>query len=473
MCMERDQSFILYAAVEPDNATDKALHWSSNNSYVATVENGVVTTHNSGTATIAATPRDGGNVIATCTVRVTDDRLVTSVEIDDPPTTMIVGDTQVLQASVYPNNATHKSVVWHSEDETIATVNPDTGLLTAQGEGITWIYATAKDGSGSYGIFTLEVKKPSVTIMKDGDYHKVVFNETGKVWRCIERDRVFDPEPHSVISHRSNYNYFEVYNEDHDGIGGVKEYSDDEIKMLYAIDPHGVADYVKRYTEHLSESYPINQRIRKILEFKDGYFRLLFNRDPKYFCRTGGGEWQETEVTEDSDLREVFSESESLFGLHALHDDYVLRDNLNVAVSIIKAVAIFATKNEKIVDFIDKLADGIKCSILLICGAEDVFFEEIGPYLLGFVGDSFEEDLPEKFKAGPVSAINNTIDKLLRCVDVVMAMRDLAESMASTPESFKQAFYNYTYDFPYDVYVQLANGQQYAIKDIQEAMDTV
>lgn len=73
VCMERDQSFILHATVKPDNATDKTLHWSSNNSYVATVENGVVTTHNSGTATIAAMPRDGGNVIAVCTVRVTED----------------------------------------------------------------------------------------------------------------------------------------------------------------------------------------------------------------------------------------------------------------------------------------------------------------------------------------------------------------------------------------------------------------
>lgn len=57
------------ATVKPDNATNKKVNWSSSNTDVATVANGVVTAVASGTATITATTEDGGKT-ATCTVTV-------------------------------------------------------------------------------------------------------------------------------------------------------------------------------------------------------------------------------------------------------------------------------------------------------------------------------------------------------------------------------------------------------------------
>lgn len=59
----------LTATVEPSDATNKAVTWSSNAKSVATVENGVVTAVSEGTATITATTTDGG-ITATCTVTV-------------------------------------------------------------------------------------------------------------------------------------------------------------------------------------------------------------------------------------------------------------------------------------------------------------------------------------------------------------------------------------------------------------------
>lgn len=61
----------LTAAVEPTNATNKNVTWSSSNETVATVSNGVVTAVAAGTATITVKTNDGGYT-ATCEVTVTN-----------------------------------------------------------------------------------------------------------------------------------------------------------------------------------------------------------------------------------------------------------------------------------------------------------------------------------------------------------------------------------------------------------------
>ena len=49
-------------------------------------------------------------------------------------------------ATVYPANATKKSVCWKSSDKKVARVNENTGLVVAQGPGTATITATACDG---------------------------------------------------------------------------------------------------------------------------------------------------------------------------------------------------------------------------------------------------------------------------------------------------------------------------------------
>lgn len=64
------------------------------------------------------------------------------------------GSTVQLTATVEPDNADDKRVVWSSTDESVATVS-STGLVTIVSNGTAAIRATAIDGRGVFGICTV------------------------------------------------------------------------------------------------------------------------------------------------------------------------------------------------------------------------------------------------------------------------------------------------------------------------------
>ena len=59
----------LTAEVLPSNADNKTVSWTSSQAVIASVQDGVVTAHKVGTATVIVTTADGGK-IATCEVAV-------------------------------------------------------------------------------------------------------------------------------------------------------------------------------------------------------------------------------------------------------------------------------------------------------------------------------------------------------------------------------------------------------------------
>ena len=100
----------LTATVEPDNATNKNVTWSSNNADVATVDNGTVTAVGAGKTTITVTTEDGTKT-ASCTVTVTVP--VTGVTLSQTQASLYYNrtpNTLTLTATVAPDNATNKDV---------------------------------------------------------------------------------------------------------------------------------------------------------------------------------------------------------------------------------------------------------------------------------------------------------------------------------------------------------------------------
>ena len=135
----------LTATVAPENADNKTVSWSSSNTGVATVDNGVVTAVGVGTAIITVTTQDGSKT-ATCSVTVTG-VAVTGVTLNKTSITLLkAGDTEKLTASVLPATATNKTVSWGSSNAGVATVSAD-GTVTATGTGTATITATTQEGS--------------------------------------------------------------------------------------------------------------------------------------------------------------------------------------------------------------------------------------------------------------------------------------------------------------------------------------
>ncbi|MCQ2070825.1 MAG: Ig-like domain-containing protein, partial [archaeon] len=144
--MDVGDSYVLVATVIPAQASDKNLLWVSDNTEVAIVsESGVVTAVGGGSTVITVITEDGG-FTATCTVDVIVH--VTDISLDKDFVQLSIGETVTLVPVILPEDATDKSVMWESDDVSIAIVD-ESGNITAVSAGITYIYATTVDGSCS------------------------------------------------------------------------------------------------------------------------------------------------------------------------------------------------------------------------------------------------------------------------------------------------------------------------------------
>ena len=138
-------SITLKATVQPDNATNQGLTWSSNREDVATVSSkGVVTAVAEGTTTITVKTKESG-YSATCNVTVAKST-VTGLTIDPAgPEILPVGKTRTLVAKATYSNGTTSTVdvTWSPTNAKIADVS-STGVVTAVAEGSSEIIATYK-----------------------------------------------------------------------------------------------------------------------------------------------------------------------------------------------------------------------------------------------------------------------------------------------------------------------------------------
>lgn len=137
------QSETLAATVGPDDASDKAVSWSSSDASVATVStSGKITAMKAGTAVIKVKTKEGSKE-ASCTVTVKQH--VTAVTVNPSNLTLNLGESKSLSATVSPSDASDKSVTWSSSNTAVAVVN-QSGFVTSKGLGTAVITATSADG---------------------------------------------------------------------------------------------------------------------------------------------------------------------------------------------------------------------------------------------------------------------------------------------------------------------------------------
>ena len=137
-------------------------------------ENGVVTGKAVGTATITATSTVDDTKSGSCTVTVIEAQgsiPVTSVTVTPATTSVQVGKTRSLTATVAPANADNKTVTWRSSDEKVATVNAN-GVVTGVAAGEATITATTVDGNkaASCQVTVTNSETPSSSTLRAWDF---------------------------------------------------------------------------------------------------------------------------------------------------------------------------------------------------------------------------------------------------------------------------------------------------------------
>lgn len=144
---------VLMATLSPDNATDDVT-WHSDAPDICEVStDGRVTAKAAGHAIITAT---AGGVSTSCNVTVAVP--VTSLSLDKDTLRLAVGASDTLTASVLPEDATDKAIIWTSSDPAVATVD-ENGVVKAIAKGTATITATAADDRDVEAACTVTVYK--------------------------------------------------------------------------------------------------------------------------------------------------------------------------------------------------------------------------------------------------------------------------------------------------------------------------
>lgn len=175
--------------ISPSNADNKSVSWTSTQPAVASVQEGTVTAHKEGTATIIVTTADGGKT-ATCTVNVAPSYVaVSEVSLNHSTLELLEGESTTLSATILPEKATNKNVIWTSSDTSVIIV--DNGKVTAIKEGTATITVTTEDGNKSA---TCEV-----TVLHDEYNDPIVFADEIMKEMCVS---AFDTNGDGELSYK-------------------------------------------------------------------------------------------------------------------------------------------------------------------------------------------------------------------------------------------------------------------------------
>ena len=159
--LESGETRQLTANVLPTNVAEhyRAVTWRSLNTAVATVSaTGLVTAVSNGTAVIEVLTTTGQRA-ARLTVTVSGRVPVTGITFPDIPGNSLnlpAGQSRTLTPIIAPANATNRTVTWHSNNTSVASVTTG-GVLSANAAGVATITVTSQDNTNIRAYLTITV----------------------------------------------------------------------------------------------------------------------------------------------------------------------------------------------------------------------------------------------------------------------------------------------------------------------------
>ena len=154
---------------DPISATKRNISWSIDNNEIASIDStGLLTGREVGNVRVTATSIDAKDVSAQFDVMVLERVVpVSSISLDKTNATIFINQQDFqLNATIFPDDASDKSLIWSTSDSTIADVS-NSGMVTAKKVGNVTISATTNDGGyvASCLVDIIEQPKAKWTVM--------------------------------------------------------------------------------------------------------------------------------------------------------------------------------------------------------------------------------------------------------------------------------------------------------------------
>lgn len=160
----------LTAVISPNNATNKNVTWSSSNPKVVTVDaNGMLKAVGSGSATIIVQTEDGGHIDMT---NVTVLQPVSQITLSQTEMSVKKGTVFWLNATVSPDTADNKKVIWSSSDNSLATVDENGKVTTLAVGTVTISCVSADNGTAAYCV--VEITEPVTGLTLNAYFQEMV-----------------------------------------------------------------------------------------------------------------------------------------------------------------------------------------------------------------------------------------------------------------------------------------------------------
>lgn len=160
----------MLATIDPSDALWQDITWSVDKPLVASINatTGKLRAIRNGEVIVTATSQKYSAISGSLTVTITNQSIrVESVSVYGADSiTEITTDNGTLQmeATVLPSYALDKSVTWSVNKTNLASINAETGLLTAIANGVVTVTATATDGSDAAGSTNITLSNQVVIV---------------------------------------------------------------------------------------------------------------------------------------------------------------------------------------------------------------------------------------------------------------------------------------------------------------------
>lgn len=164
LSLQLNKTAQLTAIINPAEATDQNVNWTSTNPKIATVDkNGKVKAVKVGSTTITAT--SNGNPSIKKSVTVTVIKVPTSLKLSKATLNITKKQNVKVTATVAPSDATNKTVIWKSSNTKVAKVDSK-GNIKGITNGSATITATAKANSEVMKQVNVKVSTKAVKVNK-------------------------------------------------------------------------------------------------------------------------------------------------------------------------------------------------------------------------------------------------------------------------------------------------------------------